>query len=162
MQTLRKFSTTTKETPKQNQNLPGFCRYCRGQETERRTVASLTRSGCFQPSTNPVPGDKAPRNHRALFLSFPLIGLGKPLLQTENIFERFFPSMEVLVFNPHRQLIAPPRGIRQFRQEGLNNFLFHTLSFLSGPSERHPSFSSWSLCSYSSAGPRFLRKIPCC
>ena len=56
----------------------------RGQETERRAVTSLTRSGCFQPSTNPVPSDKAPRNHRALSLSFPLISLWKPLLQTEN------------------------------------------------------------------------------
>lgn len=56
----------------------------RGQETERRAVTSLTHSGCFQPSTNPVPSDKAPRNHRALSLSFPLISLWKPLLQTEN------------------------------------------------------------------------------
>lgn len=86
------------ETPKQKQNLPGLCRYCK-TPAHREKHRDKRKDHAFSPLTNPTPNDEAPGT-KACPNPPRQSAQGNPSPDWEWIFEPFYLSMEVPVLNP--------------------------------------------------------------
>ena len=122
MQIRLDFQLQPKESPKQNQNLPGFCHYCKRPGDWKKGCYKLNTLRVFSTLNQPSPQWQGSQEPQGLVPIIPLNRLGEtPSPDWECIFEPFFPILGGAGAQPHCQLTAPPRGIQQFRQGGLNN-----------------------------------------